>query len=254
MNKAIWFFPALLMLISCAHKSVGQYEILLTQAKHRSVIVKDDKYCLEPPPSVSQDMAMRIESEIQAQKFGKAGGIFSDSTFNKPNYSLSESNLLLQYALYRLCEMQLNGVQPKDDLFLAYQNIIDKIINLTATIHADAQKALLLEQIQNERIRAAVAEHKDTISQNIIRELKTKLGETEKSLERLAATGDATTKPKIEESLRTISSLQQKIADFNNKNEMLDINYNKYVKSRRDLDLVDENVERRIKEINAIPK
>lgn len=83
------------------------------EAETRAVLARQTpsgvKLCVEPPPMTARNINLNVDGKVKAKDVAEVSGTVVRETSTEQLYKLDSNNLLLQYALYRLCELGLNG-------------------------------------------------------------------------------------------------------------------------------------------------
>ena len=153
-----------------AQITVNPYE-----AQQRVVITSKKsgrRVCVEPPPMTARNVELEIEGKVDAADYAAVQAAVSRATDHQQLYQLDAMNLLLQYALYRLCELGMNGDVDDGKAFEQYQRIVGEILSLTS---AQAEAVSQLQRLEELAAKA----------QDVIDTQKQLLAEKDADIERL---------------------------------------------------------------------
>lgn len=131
-------------LIGCApvlkKKNFGTNQIAYYTAEGGSVVRSEDGMCVVPPAAgvrqISADSAVEISGGDGNIDVGLKGSNDLVHEVTKL-YDQDQNVLFLQFALYRLCEAQLNGHLSEDQ----YQTMFQQIITTSATLSTNQKDA-----------------------------------------------------------------------------------------------------------------
>jgi len=196
-NVLFFIFLLILSGVECgcggAHKS-GVYAY---SKPERMVLIQNDNsqdlMCVEPP--VPAILTHRMDAEAQVQ-VGKAVNIEGSGDYDESLhqiYQLNNENLLMQYAMYRLCEMMVNLRALKSD---SNWNEFAKIYQDHFQSIFDAVKSLLeakTREVKTEEL---------TIHYKLLRLKMDNLSGQIRVLKQLAATASEEQKTSFEQQLQ----------------------------------------------------
>lgn len=195
------------------------------EAQQRTVVTTKGgtrRVCVEPPPMTARSITLDVNGKVDAATYAAVEAAVKRSTSHEQLYQLDAMNLLLQYALYRLCELGMNGDIKDGAAFEQYTKIVDKILALTGA-QAEAVKQLdILRQLAAsaqaviDTQKALLAEKEEDLTQlrQQIASAQTELADGKKRLSEIAGASAA-------ERAEIVSALQQQIAAREKENREL---------------------------------
>lgn len=214
-------------LLSCKASQIGAAKrknasatVIPYEAQTRAVLARKQHaaftLCTEPPPLTARDINLNVNGTVKAKEVAEATGSVTRDTTSQKLYELDAANLMLQYALFRLCELSMNGYADNPDLLEQYSKIVDRIIEITAS-EQSASRALAIaeaaDKIADERVEALHAAEKALALEKLKNQFL--LQEVEKMESAIEKNGNETKalKNTIERLRTTLSESTKNIAD-----------------------------------------